>query len=390
MRTLVAVGTARLASMLATIRDAAPRRTVASSLAGSPPRRPEPGRRLPRRRPPGLPGCRCGGLRGRDGGRAVVGEELPPAVADRVGVGQEPVVHVVDQPRIGAEGASRAAELGHGPTLPAAVGSGGRPVASALPMSYPAALHCHRAAGAAPEASRHGGVRPRVARPGRELPAGHAPAARGRPRWPTTAGATRAPGAAGWSDLGGHIDDLLARGGRGAQVRDAAAPSSPSGHSLGGDVVVGAALADPAGLRRHRGLRAAHALARVPPRPAPEARRPGPPWPRTPATRPSGSSRRMVGPAAWDRLTDEGRAAPAGRRPGAGGRPAQLPRRGPAVRRDRAGRAGGVRHGRAGDAAAPPPQRARGWRPTCPGPTSTRSRGPSTAPTSRTRTTSPR
>ena len=119
MRTLVAVGTARLASMFATIREAAPRSGVASSLSGSLTTAGAGaagagaaalrlGRRLGRRR--------------RDGGGAVVGEELAPALADRVGVGEEAVVHVVDQPCIGAEGAPRATELGHGPTLPAGIG----------------------------------------------------------------------------------------------------------------------------------------------------------------------------------------------------------------------------------------------------------------------------
>ena len=66
------------------------------------------------------------GLRRRDGSGPVVGEELPPALADRVRVGQEAVVHVVDQPGIGAERAPRTAELGHGPTLPATIGSHGQ------------------------------------------------------------------------------------------------------------------------------------------------------------------------------------------------------------------------------------------------------------------------
>ncbi len=39
---------------------------------------------------------------------------------------REAVVHVVDQPCVGAERAACAAELGHGPTLPAAVGPQGR------------------------------------------------------------------------------------------------------------------------------------------------------------------------------------------------------------------------------------------------------------------------
>ena len=58
--------------------------------------------------------------------RPIVGEELAPALADRVRIGQEAVVHVVDQPRIGAKRATCAAELGHGPTLPVEVGVGGQ------------------------------------------------------------------------------------------------------------------------------------------------------------------------------------------------------------------------------------------------------------------------
>ena len=52
-------------------------------------------------------GC-CGGEGGRCGRRRercapVVGEELAPALAHRVRIDQEPVVHVIDQPRIRAE-----------------------------------------------------------------------------------------------------------------------------------------------------------------------------------------------------------------------------------------------------------------------------------------------
>ena len=133
VRTLVAVGTPRLASMLATIREAAPRSGVASSFtaaigASGAGAAAAAGAAGSRRRSPGRSGR---GLRGLDGGAgngagAVVGEELAPALADRVGVGQEAVVHVVDQPCVGAERASRATELGHGPTLPAEVGFLGR------------------------------------------------------------------------------------------------------------------------------------------------------------------------------------------------------------------------------------------------------------------------
>ena len=114
--------------MLATIREAAPRSGVASSVR----RRDRCGAGAGAAaaagvgaggRGAGRAGGRRPGLwRRRNGGGPVVGEELPPALADRVGIGQEAVVHVVDQPGIGAERAPRATELGHGPTLPAAIG----------------------------------------------------------------------------------------------------------------------------------------------------------------------------------------------------------------------------------------------------------------------------
>src|SRR6516162_6207361 len=104
VRTLVAVGTPRLASMLAAIRDAAPRSTTACSSgisltgvvagagagagagtdgAGSGGSRRS---RLDRRR------HLC--LRRGDGRRAVVRKELAPAVTHRRRIGQEPFVHV--------------------------------------------------------------------------------------------------------------------------------------------------------------------------------------------------------------------------------------------------------------------------------------------------------
>src|SRR6202035_1461961 len=112
VRTLVAVGTVRLASMFATIREAAPRNGVASSLSGS--------------LTTGGAGAGAGAFAWAagwgGGGGTVVGEEFAPALADRAGVGQEAVVHVVDQPCIGAEGAPSATDLGHEPTLPAGIG----------------------------------------------------------------------------------------------------------------------------------------------------------------------------------------------------------------------------------------------------------------------------
>ena len=58
-----------------------------------------------------------GGRRGhglRVGVAAVVGEEVPPALADRGRVGQVLLVHLVDQPGVGAEGARQQVVMGIG------------------------------------------------------------------------------------------------------------------------------------------------------------------------------------------------------------------------------------------------------------------------------------
>ena len=99
--------------MLATMREAAPRSGVASSVpAGTVGRGAgavtAAGSAAARK---ALHGARLrpeadGLWRGGNGAGPVVGEELPPALADRVGIGQEAVVHVVDQPGVGAERAS--------------------------------------------------------------------------------------------------------------------------------------------------------------------------------------------------------------------------------------------------------------------------------------------
>ena len=250
---------------------------------------PEPGRR---RRPAGTARLgRClglhGGHRGGHGGRPVVGEELPPAVADRVGIGQEAVVHVVDQPGIGAERASRAAELGHGPTLPAAVGSRGRP-GSVCPAHEPIRPHstsrCGRppVPGAATVVFVHGSLDRgesfrRVMRRLPEL----AVVAYDRRGYQGSRGG-------GVVDLGGHIDDLLsiaeeARSGPGG-------PVVAVGHSLGGDVVVGAALASIPGpstpsVPTSRPCPGSGSAALGPVRPGPGRR-----WPRIPPWRSSNSS----------------------------------------------------------------------------------------------------
>lgn len=116
--------------------------------------------------------------------------------------------------------------------------------------------------------------------------------------------------AGGVVDLGGHIDDLL---GIAAQARASGggAPVVAVGHSLGGDVVLGAALADP------RAFGAVGAY--EPPMPWLGFRRAG----GDPASGGSDGWRpiaedpgdeaerffcRMVSPEAWEHLTDAGRA----------------------------------------------------------------------------------
>jgi pimeloyl-ACP methyl ester carboxylesterase len=108
--------------------------------------------------------------------------------------------------------------------------------------------------------------------------------------------------AGGVVDLEGHIDDLLSVAG--AVRSEAGGPVVAVGHSLGGDVVVGAALASPGafdaigafeppmpwlGFRRRRGGR----------------------WPalaEDPAVEAEHFFVRMVGEGTWARLTEDGRA----------------------------------------------------------------------------------
>ena len=113
---------------------------------------------------------------------------------------------------------------------------------------------------------------------------------------------------AGVVDLGGHVADLLEIL---AEVRSrGAAPIAAIGHSVGGDVVIGAALADP---------RACDTIgAFEPPMPWLGFRRPQPgddrPRGWTPMAEDPGQEverffSRMVSPSAWRRLSDEGRAS---------------------------------------------------------------------------------
>ena len=107
-------------------------------------------------------------------------------------------------------------------------------------------------------------------------------------------------------DLGGHIDDLLSIAQEARSEADG--PVVAVGHSLGGDVVIGAALAAP---------RAFDAIgAFEPPMPwlgfrrdSDEAARPWPPVSDDPGEEAERFFSRMVSPGAWSRLTEEGRAA---------------------------------------------------------------------------------
>jgi pimeloyl-ACP methyl ester carboxylesterase len=110
--------------------------------------------------------------------------------------------------------------------------------------------------------------------------------------------------AGGVVDLGGHVDDLLAVAAEARATGEG--PVVAVGHSLGGDVVLGAALADP----RAFGAVAAY----EPPMPWLGFRRergPGNGW-RPVADDPGEEAERffcrMVSPESWARLTDAGRA----------------------------------------------------------------------------------
>jgi pimeloyl-ACP methyl ester carboxylesterase len=107
--------------------------------------------------------------------------------------------------------------------------------------------------------------------------------------------------------LGGHIDDLLSVAEAARSENGGRSPLVAVGHSLGGDVVIGAALASP------RTFAAIGAY--EPPMPWLGFRRPGTaprPWPplaEDPAEEVESFFSRMMGGAAWSRLTEEGKAA---------------------------------------------------------------------------------
>ena len=366
--------------MLATIREAAPRSRVASSLPASTVGIGAGAAAAGTAAACGWSWAGAGG--GRHGGGPVVGEELPPALADRARIGEETVVHVVDQPRVGPEGASRTTELGHGPTLPVAVGPGGGPgsvcPAHELSGRPPRPHAARRRSGAA-----HRDLRARLARPGRELPAGDAAVARAH------LGGLRPAGVPGFTGRRGGRSRRPYRGPAAGRRGRARRPgrSSPSGTAWGATSSSAQRWRRPAPStpsaptsRRCRGWGSG------------ATRRRARPWPAVaddPGEEVERFFSRMVSPAAWSRLSEEGRATAAGRRPGAGRRPAEPARRGTARSTSTAlERALGVRHGRArrrrrtiahrGMAGCPRPRRR----------SSTRSKERSTARTCRTRTTS--
>ncbi len=166
--------------------------------------------------------------------------------------------------------------------------------------------------------------------------------------------------AGGVVDLGGHIDDLLGIAAE-ARASGGGGPVVAVGHSLGGDVVLGAALADP------RALGAVGAY--EPPMPWLGFRRErgaggsggGNGW-RPIADDPARGGRALLLPHGEPRSLGAAHRRGPGpaprRRACVGGRPARHTRRRASVRRGATQRAGRVRAGRTGDGAASPAQRA--------------------------------
>ena len=256
-------------------------------------------------------------------------------------------------------------------------------VASALPMSYPAALHFTTRPASTPGAGTvvfvHGSL---------DRGDSFRRAMRRLPEFTTLAYDRRGyqgSRAGGVVDLGGPHRRSARHRRRGAsrgRRRPGGGHRAQPGRRRGARRRAGV----PGGLRLHRGLRATHAVAGLPP----TGRGPvAPALPTTPAWRRSGSSAawwaRQPGPA----CTEDGRARATGRRAGAGGRPARHAGRGPALRRHRARRARGLRSGRPDVEPPITDGRWNGWATTSPVRSSTRSPMRSTAPTCRTPTTSP-
>ncbi len=190
-------------------------------------------------------------------------------------------------------------------------GLGGGLLASGLLMSYPAALHVTArtasgdSAGAATVVFVHGSLDrgDSFRRVMRRLPDVGVVAYDRRGYQGSRGG--------GVVGLGGHIEDLLAVM---EEVRDEARAAGPVvcvGHSLGGDVVIGAALAEPSlfdaigvfeppmpwlGFRRDAASGAS-------------APRPWPPIADDPGEEVERFFSRMMSPGGWARLTDEGKAS---------------------------------------------------------------------------------
>src|ERR1700744_5262855 len=106
-RTLVAVGTVRLAAMFCAVRAAAPRSLLTSASVGVGVAGAWPAG-FGRASAGALGGGRLGRDRLRPGtvlpaDRAVVGEERPPRLVDRAWVVEVSLVQLVDQPLVGAE-----------------------------------------------------------------------------------------------------------------------------------------------------------------------------------------------------------------------------------------------------------------------------------------------
>ena len=214
----------------------------------------------------------------------------------------------------------------------------GGQVASSLPMSYPAALHLSPRPASAPGAGTvvfvHGSL---------DRGDSFRLAMRRLPEFSTLAYDRRGYQGSrdsGVVDLGGHIDDLLA-------IADAAradaggGPVVAVGHSLGGDVVLGAALASPGAF--------AAIGAFEPPMPWLGFRRQGGvPWPPmsdNPGVEAERFFCRMVGEGTWARLTDERRAERRADGPALVADLRNLRVRGPALRRHRTPSALGLRPG---------------------------------------------
>jgi pimeloyl-ACP methyl ester carboxylesterase len=168
-------------------------------------------------------------------------------------------------------------------------------------MSYPAALHFTTRAASAPGAATvvfvHGSL---------DRGDSFRLAMRRLPEFATLAYDRRGyQGSRGGGvvDLGGHIEDLLSIADEARSESDAG-PLVAIGHSLGGIVVIGAALASP---------RAFDAIAAYePPMPWLGFRRQGgtswPPMSDYPGEEAERFFNRMVGDGAWGRLTEKGRA----------------------------------------------------------------------------------